>query len=102
MAKNNDAVWNELDPASLPAPARDAYDRYKALYKQAKTERLVFEEAMNTIAELPEGVRMVFGYNFGKLSAAIVADDRKPAKATPAKQSLSDFLASQQAAGKRA
>ena len=50
---------------------------------------------MQIAAELPVGKRMVCGYNFGKLSVAIVDDDRKPAKAQPAKQSLADFLAAQ-------
>ena len=66
-----------------------------------KVQRQEFETMLSNAATLPEGKRMIFGYNFGKLSVAIVDDDRKPAKATPAKQSLSDFIASQVAAGKR-
>lgn len=96
-----DAVWHELDAATLPVEAKTAYEAYKALYREAKAKRQEFEQAMNTAAELPEGKRMVFGYNFGKLSAAIVDDDRKPAKATPAKQSLADFLKAQADSGKR-
>lgn len=95
-----DAVWNELDPTTLPEVAGKAYDAYKALYRQAKEQRVAFETKMNELAALPDGKRMVFGYNFGKLSAAIVDDDRKPVKATPAKQSLADFLKAQQANGK--
>ena len=104
MAKvaRTDAVWVEVDVASLPNTAQAAYADYKRIYKDMKAAREGFEQAMSDAASLPEGKRMVFGYNFGKLSVAIVDDDRKPAKATPAKQSLADFIAAQQAQGRRA
>ena len=101
MAKQ-DATWTELDPATLPNSVKVMYDNYKAQYKAMKEARLGFEFEMGQFAQVPDGKRMIFGYNFGKLSVAIVDDDRKPAKATPAKQSLADFIASQQAAGRRA
>lgn len=100
MAKT-DAVWTELQPTSLPTEIAQAYADYKDAYKVMKDYRLAFETSLANAASLPEGKRMVFGYNFGKLSVAIVDDDRKPAKATPAKQSLADFIAAQQAGGNR-
>jgi hypothetical protein len=101
MAKNTDAVWSEINPDTLPEALMVAYADYKEQYRVMKAARLRFEENMQIAAALPQGKRMVFGYNFGKLSVAIVDDDRKPAKATPAKQSLADFIAAQQASGKR-
>ena len=100
MAKQ-DAVWTEINPDTLPTDVKSAYDSYKEAYRCMKSARQGFECFMAEVAEVPQGKRMVFGYNFGKLSVAIVDDDRKPAKATPAKQSLADFIAAQQAAGAR-
>lgn len=97
MANNKgDAVWVEIDPETLDADQKQAYDGYKAIYREMKAQRERFEASMSQ--GVPEGQRMIFGYNFGKLSVAIVADDRKP-KAGKPKQSLAEFLASQQAAG---
>lgn len=101
MAKQ-DATWVELDPASLADDVQVAYRGYKDAYAVMKAQRLAFETMLANAAEVPAGKRMVFGYNFGKLSVAIVDDDRKPAKATPAKQSLADFIAAQGTAGRRA
>ena len=97
----SDAVWFELNVDTLAPELAKAYAEYKELYRQMKAQRLAFETSVSEAAELPEGKRMVFGYNFGKLSVAIVDDDRKPAKASPAKQSLADFIASQASAGRR-
>jgi hypothetical protein len=97
MAKT-DAVWTELDVDALPADVKAAYEAYKDMYRQMKAQREAFESLCG--ANVPDGKRMVFGYNFGKLSAAIVDDDRKPAKAKPAKQSLADFIAAQKASGR--
>ena len=103
MAKaNQDAVWTELNPETLPDSIAVQYIEYKSQYQRMKQARLGFETMLADAANLPTGKRMIFGYNFGKLSVAIVDDDRKPAKATPAKQSLADFIASQSEAGKRA
>lgn len=100
MAKT-DAVWTELQPTSLPTEIAKAYADYKEAYRFMKDQRVAFETALSDAASVPEGKRLVFGYNFGKLSVAIVDDDRKPAKSTPAKQSLADFIAAQQASGAR-
>lgn len=94
-ANNSDTVWHEINPETLTNQLGAAYKAYKAKYAEMKAARQQFEESMSAEANLPVGKRMVFGYNFGKLSVAIVDDDRKPAKAQPAKQSLADFLAAQ-------
>jgi hypothetical protein len=99
MAKDSNAVWSEIDVTTLDDGQREAYEAYKAKSREAATLRTEFEVMMQ--AGVPEGKKLVFGYRFGKLSAAIVDDDRKPAKASPAKQSLSEFLASQRNAGAR-
>jgi hypothetical protein len=101
MAKDSNAVWSELNPDTLAPEMAKAYAEYKELYRMMKAQRQAFETMVSNAAQLPKGKRVVFGYNFGKLSVAIVEDDRKPAKATPAKQSLADFIASQAQAGRR-
>ena len=101
MAKDNSAVWSEINPDTLPQEIAQAYALYKEMYRAMKAQRTEFETMLSAQASLPEGKRVIFGYNFGKLSVAIVDDDRKPAKATPAKQSLADFIASQASAGRR-
>lgn len=75
-AKRIDAVWNELDAGSLEGSQAMAYGKYKEAYRIAKSLKEQFEEGMQSYA--PDGKRLVFGYNFGKLSVAIVDDDRKP------------------------
>lgn len=100
MAKT-DAVWHELDISTLSPSIQVEYVKYKQMYAEMKAQRSVFENVLSAAAELPQGKRMVFGYNFGKLSVAVVEDDRKTAKPTPAKQSLADFIASQASAGRR-
>lgn len=94
-ANNEGTVWHEINPETLDDGLLRAYQSYKAAYARMKAERVQFEDSMQLAAALPVGKRMVFGYNFGKLSVAIVDDDRKPKTAQPAKQSLSDFLAAQ-------
>lgn len=99
-AKRTDAQWVEIDPATLPDPVTAVYKTYKELYAQAKAARQLFEDTMSREAKVPDGKRMVFGYNFGKLSVAIVEDD-KPKRATPAKRSLAEYMADMQARGER-
>lgn len=99
MARDNTANWVQIDIETLAAEQRKAYDDYKAAYRLMKDAREVFERSMQE--GVPEGSRIVLGYNFGKLSAAIVADDRKPAKAKTSTQSLADFLKAQGAQGYR-
>lgn len=102
MAKAQENVtWVEIDPTTLVVELAVKYETYKDAQRKAAELRTEFESAMNDAAELPEGKKMVFGYRFGKLSAAIVDDDRKPKAASPAKLSLSEFIAQQVAQGRR-
>ncbi len=90
MAKaKSDAVWQEIDPASLPEAQGGLYQEYKAQYRAMKEAREAFEASFAPAA--PAGKRFVFGYNFGKLSMALVEDDRKPAQ-PKATLSLQDYL----------
>lgn len=90
-----DAVWHELDVGSLSQEARADYAAYKATYGMMKAARLEFEQGLEVQAKregvIPAGYRMVFGYNFGKLSVAIVADDRKASKAPKKVLTLADL-----------
>jgi hypothetical protein len=99
--KRTDAVWVEIDPSTLEAGMKAGYDKYKAQYRAMKEAREMFEQGMNDEAELPEGKRLVFGYNFGKLSVAVVNAEVVKSKAKPA-QSLSQYLAAQTNGGHRA
>ena len=92
------ADWKVIDPAELPEAIATAYNGYKAAYKYAKEMREDFENAMIKAANLPSHRRLVFGYNFGKLSIAVVAND-KPTPTTKGATSLADFLAAAKANG---
>lgn len=101
MAKSpSTANWQTIDPATLSIPQQKQYDRYREAYREMKAEREAFEQSVRTDAKLPTGKRLAIGYNFGKLSFAIVDDDAKPAP-TKGSVSLSTFLAAQSAQGKR-
>lgn len=61
--------WQEIDPASLTGEHATAYTAYKEAYRVAKEYKAAFEAGMQVLA--PEAKRLVFGYNFGKLSVAL-------------------------------
>lgn len=94
------ANWQTIDPASLSVPIQKQFERYRIAYREMKAERDAFETAVREQAALPTGKKLAIGYNFGKLSFAVVDDDAKPAK-TSGSLSLSAFLAGQTAQGKR-
>lgn len=64
--------WNTIDPNTLNDRSRKLYEDYKAMYRQMKDARQAFEDSMAQDAGLPSGYKLVFGYNFGKLSLAVV------------------------------
>lgn len=98
MAKHeHKAEWTQIEPGSLTAAQQEAYAKYRALRQEAAKARDAFEGAMQE--GVPEGERMVFGYNFGKLSVAIVPDGRKATKPAKGATSLADYLAARQAGG---
>lgn len=103
MAKQakTDAVWTTIDPTTLPVPVAKQYTCYKEAYAEMKAERKAFEDALAALSGLPgHGRRMIFGYNFGKLSVAVV--DAEPAKPSASgSTSLADFLKSTAASGRR-
>jgi len=84
--------WTQLDPDTLSPELRKAYDDYKAANKAAHTMRNVFEAMMTNAIDPLDTEKVIFGYNFGKLSIAIVPAD-KPKRRTAA-VSLADYLAS--------
>ena len=102
MAKDSNANWMDIDVETLSADAQTRYAAYKDAQRKAATLRTEFENLVNAQAQLPQGKKLVFGYRFGKLSAALVDDDAKPAKGSSAKQSLADFIAAQEQSGRRA
>lgn len=88
-------AWHDLDVASLPQAAQEAYARYQAQNKLAAQAREGFE----ALAKGAMGTELVqFGYKWGKLSFTIdgVAKPKGPAKATV---TLEQFLAQQARAG---
>lgn len=94
MAKSptSTAAWKQIDTNSLPTPLAKQYENYKSAYAEMKAERKAFEDALAGMLTLPPGKRAVFGYNFGKLSVAIVDDDSKP-KASSSAISLASLIA---------
>ena len=84
--------WTQLDPDTLSPDLRKAYDDYKAANRAAQTARQVFEALMTNAIDPLDTEKVIFGYNFGKLSLAIVPAD-KPKRRTAA-VSLADYLAS--------
>ena len=90
---NDKANWQNVNVDTLPSSIRDAYDSYKSAYATMKSERDTFETLLRkALADhTPKGKRLAIAYNFGKLSVAMVDDDRKPA-ATSKSISLSDLI----------
>jgi hypothetical protein len=72
--------WTEVDTTTLPAQLSKPYSEYLAARKLAADKREAFEAVFKTALKgrVQAGSKAVFGYNFGKLSMAIVPDDDKP------------------------
>lgn len=102
MAKTikTDANWTSVDIETLPDPLKARHIEYKTAYTHMKDARERFEKAMSDAISPPDGKRVVFGYNFGKLSIAVVADDRIEKRTTVGTQSLANWIASQRASGR--
>lgn len=94
MAKQHEvaADWREVSPDTLPTETRRLYDEYKEAQRFAASQREAFESAMSDIAALPSGSRLAFGYRFGKLSIAVIPDDKPAKRPVAAPASLADFL----------
>jgi hypothetical protein len=70
------AGWQSLDIATLSDDLQAAYYAYRKAQDAANKSRLEFEAAMKAKIELPDHLRLAFGYKFGKLSVAIVRAER--------------------------
>jgi hypothetical protein len=81
-----DLTWQNIDPASLPAPLAKLYASYRAEYERAKQAREAFEQAFRSAIVAPSGTEAVLGYRFGKLSFAFA-----PLKVRAAARNLVDF-----------
>lgn len=92
--------WIAIDPASLSPELQAAYETLRESRRKAAQDRKAFEEMMQEAA--PEGQRMVFGYNFGKLSIALVLGEAKAKAPVKGAVSLADFLRQKAALGDRA
>lgn len=95
MAKTYEttADWREIPADMLSDEARNLYNAYKARQREAAELRENFEAAFAAMVQLPAGKRYGFGYRFGKLSVAVLDDDRKAKPAAkPAPLSLADLL----------
>ena len=81
--------WNELDEATLPTMAREAYAEYRRINRQAAAAREAFETVMR---ELLQTEAVQFGYKFGKLSFTVDVEARKPKASAKSKLTLDQWL----------
>jgi hypothetical protein len=91
------ADWREVDTTALPTGLAALYSDYKAAQRLATDARTAFEAAFSEMANVPASQRLGFGYRFGKLSVAVLPNDRptaKPRKATLTLASLSEAFRS--------
>lgn len=91
MAKS-ELNWLTIDIATLTTDQRKAWDAYKAQYAAMKAAREEFEHLIAKAANPPAGKRVVFGYNFGKLSVALADDDAKRSAKPSSSTSLADLV----------
>jgi len=64
------SAWKEIDPTSLSDEQQTAYQDYKTAYLLARDLRQEFEAIMQQMA--PTAMHFLFGYNFGRLTMAVV------------------------------
>jgi hypothetical protein len=84
--------WANLDVESLTPAMIATYEEYKLASKAAAELRKTFESLVSDGIDPADGEKVIFAYKFGKLSVAIVPDD-KPAKRSSSAISLADFKA---------
>lgn len=90
-AEPNAIEWTKIDPASLSADLRAAYDALREANKAASALRAVFEAKLTNAIDPLDGEKVAFGYKFGSLSIAIVPADRPKRNSTAL--ALADYLA---------
>lgn len=90
------ADWRNVDPDSLTDELQLAYEEYRECNRKAQAAREAFEKAFSTAVPCPRGQRLAFGYRFGKLSIAVIPDD-KPKATSGAKSpfTMADLIAMQ-------
>lgn len=95
--------WREVNVAELPTVIREAYDAAKAIYREYKEAKGIFEQAMQAhVADsMPQGQELKFGYNFGKLSVAVGPKREAKRGKVQAQGSLNDWLTTQRIEGHR-
>ena len=91
-AQRTELTWKEINPETLDAAAKGAYQAYKAKYAEAAQLKKAFEAIVVKQAGLPATHTLRFGYNFGKLSIAV--DTADGPKVSAKAVSLKDALAS--------
>ncbi len=77
LAKD-DTVWLNLTESSLPPAIAALYAAKREADALAKAARMEFEAAFRAVKNPPAGKVFRFGYNWGKLSIGVAADDGKP------------------------
>lgn len=87
------ADWRNVDTDTLTDELQAHYELYREANRQAQSAREAFERAFMTAVPCPRGQRLAFGYRFGKLSIAVIPDDRKASPTTKGAFSLTDFMA---------
>jgi hypothetical protein len=108
MAKED---WKQVDAQTLAKAIGDEqaahvwsmYEASKAAYRAYKAERDIFEQSMQGAfaAQMPTGMELKFGYNFGKLSIALGPVSERKAQPKAESESLGDWLQAQAASGQR-
>lgn len=92
--KDNDTTWINVDQDDMSKATLKAYGDYRDLQALANEARKAFEAEFVKGQRAPAGKRFAFGYKFGKLSVALVDDDR-PVKVARPKLTLAEYLAQQ-------
>lgn len=75
---NNELRWTEINPGTMHAKAKEAYDTLMHANERAKAAREKFQEIFAKDAGLPSTHRLLFSYKFGRLSVAIDLAKEKP------------------------
>lgn len=96
--------WINVEVAQLPSVRQSQFAEMKRIYKDYQAAKQAFEDGMNEdyADSLGADQCIVFGYRFGKLSVAVAPRETKRVASAKPAVSLSAFLATQSAGGRRA
>ncbi len=97
MANSYDvkADWRNVDVDTLTSELQAHYELYREANRQAQSAREAFEKAFISAVPTPRGQRLAFGYRFGKLSIAVIPDDRPARTTTKGALTMADLLRTQ-------